>query len=164
MGRRRGAHGIIDDAIQTCGTMAKQTMTSIWLRRASLVSAITTAVLAARAAWLLATAPIYGSATTAIALNQPAGPTFETATTLAEENGPGVYIILALPVLFALLPLLARWTELRAEAEAVSPLLLAMFVVAAAWTIGLDFELTAVFAGITAILGLVERRLATAGA
>ncbi len=114
------------------------TLGSLGMRKAKISFALT--VVASTALLFL---PLYSSATkrSLIPLHSTArGSYYLGHETLAGVNGPGVYLVLAIPVLMASLPLLVRGRAVRL----VSALLLMGFVVVGLASVGLFYVPSAI--------------------
>ncbi|MGH2350436.1 MAG: hypothetical protein ACRDI2_13275 [Chloroflexota bacterium] len=70
--------------------------------------------------------------------------TTQMRATLLEINGPHILRILALPIIFAGLPLAVNWTELTLAGRAVSAVLLVVFATVTGFSIGLFYVPSAV--------------------
>jgi len=77
----------------------------------------------------------------------------------AAPNAWPIYLLVAIPFVFACAPLLARRHELRPEAEVVPAILTAGFTILGAWSIGLPFAGAAVVLVPLAVVGWIERRI-----
>lgn len=112
-------------------------------------------VLALISSLLLLVIPLYNSvgssAVTDGSGNAPSITTKVSQTTLLEENGPGVLVILGAPVLVTLLPLLVRRERRRSLLFVAAGLLTALCILTG-FSIGLFFVPTAVAMWIAASL------------
>lgn len=75
-------------------------------------------------------------------------------STLADVNGPRVYFILLIPVIFAVLPLLTPARRMRSAVSMLSALLLVAFVLVTGFSIGLLYTPSAGFAVVAAVAGV----------
>jgi hypothetical protein len=113
------------------------------------------------AALYLGTAQVYGGVSTAAGtvIGDPiyAPVPQSTSATLIEVNGPGVLLVLALPIIFTAIPLALRPSRWHRLAEVAAVVLLAMFVILGVASLGMFFVPAALLAAAAAVLGRRER-------
>ncbi|MFE7408045.1 hypothetical protein [Isoptericola sp. NPDC057559] len=119
------------------------------------VAAVVTLVLALAGFVVAALLPVYSGSTAEMSGDPVTGAavrTTETTATLAQVNGPGILVVLALPVVVAALPLLARRARGFLALRVTTAVLLVLMTLLGALSVGILFAPAAVAAVVAAAL------------
>jgi len=124
----------------------------------SLATCISSIAAAGLAAWRLATLLSYAGITTSRSIPDHIVVQRAGAAPLPVVEGPALYVLLAIPVLIALMPLVVRRSRMRAFGEVFAAIMLGTFVILGIASIGRFFIPAAVLSAATAALGWLEQR------